>query len=297
MVVLLITEYRFFRRQAEKMCALKEDYRSYTIAVKKILDDYCRIKERLELFELHEKKNGNLAVNGSDSYDQNNSANNRDAESFIVVNRDLQRRKENAISYFKEQDLDLCGRRVPHDTWLDYTDLLLNGTKDVSPRAPQRAPVKRARVRRKKPLLNRIGTEAKRDINLSWPVERSAFWFSSLFGYRKKPDGSWGYHHGLDMSALRGTPVKAAADGIVVEARYVRGYGKTVVIAHNQKYKTRYAHLDTIHVHVGQKVVRGRVLGNVGSTGFVRKMGNDASHLHFELSAFNKRVNPLYFLS
>ncbi len=93
--------------------------------------------------------------------------------------------------------------------------------------------------------------------------------------------------------------VYPAADGVVVEARNAQGYGKTVVIAHNRKYKTRYAHLHTINVRVGQNVTPDMMLGRVGSTGTVRsKRGRDAaSHLHFEVYVFGKKVNPMYFFN
>ena len=120
---------------------------------------------------------------------------------------------------------------------------------------------------------------------------------SSFFGPRKNSDGSVGHHNGIDMAALRGTPVKAAAAGEVETAHFETGYGNTIVIAHTKKYKTRYAHLDGMNVKVGQKIIKGAVIGRVGDTGNVRKQGRDASHLHFEVYAWSKRVNPLYFLT
>jgi murein DD-endopeptidase MepM/ murein hydrolase activator NlpD len=106
-----------------------------------------------------------------------------------------------------------------------------------------------------------------------------------------------GFHYGIDMAALKGTSVMAAAPGTVVEARYDAGYGNTIVLAHNGKYKTRYAHLDSIFVKVGQRVQRGSLIGTVGNTGYVRSaFGKDPSHLHFELYMFGKKVNPMHFL-
>lgn len=134
------------------------------------------------------------------------------------------------------------------------------------------------------------------DMLFKWPIDRSSFWLSSFFGQRKH-NGRWKFHRGIDMAAAKGTPVIAAADGVVVEARYAQGYGKTIVIAHNAKYKTRYAHLNSVLVRVGQKVERAERIGRVGATGFVRsKRGGDASHLHFEVYVFGKQVNPMYFL-
>lgn len=124
----------------------------------------------------------------------------------------------------------------------------------------------------------------------------SQFWISSRFGPRKKSDGSYGFHHAIDLAAVRGTPVHASADGIVVEARYVTGYGNTILIAHADKYKTRYAHLNSIAVPLFAKVAAGTKIGTVGATGHVVKRGGDGSHLHFEIMQGNRRINPLTLL-
>ena len=98
------------------------------------------------------------------------------------------------------------------------------------------------------------------------------------------------------MAACKGTPVKAAASGKVVVAQNLSGYGNCVMLEHNSRYKTRYAHLHRIMVHPGQVVQTGEVIGSVGDTGLVRKSGRDASHLHFEVHQDGRRVNPLGFL-
>ena len=98
------------------------------------------------------------------------------------------------------------------------------------------------------------------------------------------------------MAAQRGTPVHASVDGVVEQAGYASGYGNTVVVSHDRLYKTRYAHLDRIFVRKKQRVKKGGRVGAVGDTGFTRKAGKDASHLHFELYERGKQVNPLYLL-
>lgn len=128
------------------------------------------------------------------------------------------------------------------------------------------------------------------------PVDEGKYWFSSYFGPRKKPNGQSSFHKGIDMAALKGTPVKAAASGLVEEAYEDKGYGKTIVIAHEKKHKTRYAHLDKILVTKGQRVEQGELIGKVGATGNVRTVGKDPSHLHFEVYVGNERVNPLQYL-
>jgi len=131
-----------------------------------------------------------------------------------------------------------------------------------------------------------------------WPIKPEKCWISSTFGPRKKPNGLSSFHHGVDMAAFTGTPVKASAAGVIKEAYFsTNGYGKTILINHKNEHKTRYAHLDKILVCVGQKVSRGELIGKVGKTGNVRsRTGNDPSHLHFEIHTRNKRINPLDIL-
>lgn len=99
-----------------------------------------------------------------------------------------------------------------------------------------------------------------------------------------------GYHGGVDFGAPTGTPVRAAADGVVELAQWNGGYGKYVRIEHPKygPYKTAYAHLSKINVKKGESVKQGEVIGLVGSTG--RSTG---PHLHYEFKVNDKRVNPL----
>lgn len=152
----------------------------------------------------------------------------------------------------------------------------------------------------KKPLPKIIAKSVRyaphRDFVFEWPINLSKFWLSSLYGPRQLSNGKVSFHHAIDMAALRGTPVKAAASGRVTFAQYISGYGNCVLIEHNSRYKTRYAHLDSITVAVGQAVYVGEQIGTVGDTGYVRSSGRDASHLHFEVYQDGQRVNPLKFL-
>lgn len=133
-----------------------------------------------------------------------------------------------------------------------------------------------------------------KDIQFIWPVNRAHFWLSSFYGARRKPDRTWGFHHGIDLAAVRGTPVMSAAAGVVTEALYHKGFGNTIVVMHNNKYSTRYAHLHKMYVRVGQHVEQGQRIGEVGATGNVRGR-HSGSHLHLEVMAYGKRMNPLYF--
>lgn len=129
----------------------------------------------------------------------------------------------------------------------------------------------------------------------NWPLSKDSFWISSFFGPRRM-GRSVKMHAGIDLAALKGTAVKAAAGGKIIKACYEFGYGNNIIIEHNRKYKTRYAHLDEIFVEQGEMVKRGQKIGAVGDTGFVQAEGTNASHLHFEVYAFNKQVNPILYL-
>lgn len=133
-----------------------------------------------------------------------------------------------------------------------------------------------------------------------WPVDIDQFWVSSLYGKRKRPDGSMGWHHGTDFAANKGSRVYATAHGTIIFAGFKKGYGNMIEIEHYKgKFKSVYAHLDTIaeDIIVGQKVQKGHYLGSVGDTGNVRSSGKDASHLHFEIYEQDKRINPLCCLA
>ncbi|WP_009633952.1 M23 family metallopeptidase [Synechocystis sp. PCC 7509] len=88
------------------------------------------------------------------------------------------------------------------------------------------------------------------------------------------------FHSGIDLLAPIGTPVQAAKDGIVAFAGVQASYGNLVVINHQSGKQTRYAHLQSISVNVGQQVKKGDLLGKVGITG---KPSSQLAHLHFEL--------------
>lgn len=115
---------------------------------------------------------------------------------------------------------------------------------------------------------------------------------TSFFGGRVHPIfRQWGFHNGLDIAAPYGTPVGAARGGVVISSGWMGGYGKAVIIQHDEGFKTLYGHLSTINVRPGQKVKAGQFVGRVGSTGW-----STGPHLHFTLWQYNKLINPMKVL-
>ena len=115
---------------------------------------------------------------------------------------------------------------------------------------------------------------------------------SSRYGYRKNPfSEAREFHGGIDFRGKVGTEVVTTANGVVDKAKYVKGYGKHVVIKHKKGYKTLYGHLSKIEVKKGQRVVAGEKIGEIGSTG--RSTG---PHLHYEIIRYGRRVNPSKYM-
>lgn len=111
---------------------------------------------------------------------------------------------------------------------------------------------------------------------------------SSHYGYRQSPfSEAREFHGGVDFRGKTGDEVVTTADGVVEKAKYVKGYGKHVIIKHKKGYKTLYGHLSKIEVAKGQKVEAGEKIGELGSTG--RSTG---PHLHYEIIKYGKRINP-----
>ena len=122
-----------------------------------------------------------------------------------------------------------------------------------------------------------------------WPVVGRL-----LSGYGKRDDpfaGAQIFHTGVDISASMGTPVRVAADGIVVSAEWFGGYGKLIIVDHGRGIRTYYAHLSRMDVLPGQEVRMGQIIAASGATGRVT-----APHLHYEVRIGGNAVNPHAYL-
>src|SRR6516164_9682968 len=114
----------------------------------------------------------------------------------------------------------------------------------------------------------------------------------SGFGVRVDPFlGTPALHTGLDLHGETGDPVRATADGTVTAAGWSGGYGRVVDVDHGNGLSTRYGHLSSIAVRVGQSIKTGQIIGKVGSTG--RSTG---PHLHYETRLKGEAIDPQKFL-
>ncbi len=122
------------------------------------------------------------------------------------------------------------------------------------------------------------------------PVRKG--WMSSGFGNRTDPfTGRRTRHAGVDFPGRPGTDVIAVAAGVVTVANYRGGYGNLVQINHGNGYETRYGHNRKLKVKVGERVQKGQLIAEMGSTG--RSTG---PHVHFEVWHNGKAVNPAAYI-
>ncbi|HOW90093.1 MAG TPA: M23 family metallopeptidase, partial [Elusimicrobiales bacterium] len=122
-----------------------------------------------------------------------------------------------------------------------------------------------------------------------WPATGR---ITSYFGYRIAPlEFASEYHTGIDIANEPGTPVRAAADGVIRFAGWASGYGLSLVVDHGFAYSTLYGHLSELAVSEGASVRRGQLLGRMGSTGT-----STGPHLHYEVWLDGIPKNPVKYL-
>jgi murein DD-endopeptidase MepM/ murein hydrolase activator NlpD len=125
---------------------------------------------------------------------------------------------------------------------------------------------------------------------LSWPIKGGKI--GSGFGWRSDPfTRRRSFHGAVDIGAPFGTPVYAAAGGLVVRTGWMGSCGMGVIIRHSTKMKTYYCHLSQLLASRGTVVSRGSMIGRVGSTG-----RSTSPHLHFVVSLYGRAVNPRDYL-
>jgi murein DD-endopeptidase MepM/ murein hydrolase activator NlpD len=117
----------------------------------------------------------------------------------------------------------------------------------------------------------------------------------SGYGKRRNPfTNKVAFHQGVDIPMDKDTPVRTAADGVILKAVSIDNShsGKYILIEHNQGFRTRYTHLEEVLVEKDQIVKAGDIIGLVGETG-----QSNGPHLHFELIKDNKPVNPEEYIT
>ena len=135
-----------------------------------------------------------------------------------------------------------------------------------------------------RPTTTAVSTGSGGSGDYFWPVDG---------GYISAYMGDGRGHKGIDIAAPYGTPIYAAASGTVTRAtNKYDGYGNSVMVANDDGNVTMYAHMSSIAISYGDYVVKGQLLGYVGSTGYAT--GN---HLHFEVRSNGYYLNPLDYVS
>ena len=128
-----------------------------------------------------------------------------------------------------------------------------------------------------------------------WPIRGGIGHISMFFGQAINPfTGQYYIHRGIDLSTFRqGDPIIATADGQVVVVEYDHGgFGNNVVIRHRHGFFTRYAHMRSFRVSVGQMIQQGDVIGYIGNTGL-----STGPHLHYEVHIGSDVVDPYRYLN
>lgn len=276
LISLISYEYYFFKQNIEELTQLKEEYNNYVLTLKRALLDYeISTDQDTEDEQISSEKKKVTAPQNA----------------FLVVNREPSYLRKSAVSFSKKHNLAEAVDKLYENKSVQIQQKHTHKKKALS--QARRKKNRRSAQRLQTQQIDR-STHMRQDIDIEWPINKHLFWLSYGFGPRKHPNGHWEFHQGIDMASPKGTPVQAAADGVIAEAGVAGGYGNCIVIMHNQKYKTRYGHLSKILVKKGQSVKQGQCIGKVGATGNVR--GKNGYHLHFEIIAYNKRINPFYYL-
>ena len=156
--------------------------------------------------------------------------------------------------------------------------------------------IKKAKEEIKNSVNSGSGYEGTFEGMFSWPLDYSENQITSLFGYRDAPTAGASENHGAIDIAVNYVPVYAPADGKVIIARWLSGYGNYIMIDHGDGYYTGFGHLNSYNVSQGQTVSRGQQIAVSGSTGI-----STGPHLHYEVYIGGidnwYRVDPLQYTS
>lgn len=165
--------------------------------------------------------------------------------------------------------------------------LKIKNKRKVNPYKKDMTRISAERVR--KNTARRHWSEQPPEVDFAWPTEGR---ISSIFGLRRFfNDQERRPHSGLDIAAPEGTPVYAAADGVVIESGDFFFSGNMIYVDHGSGIISLYAHLHTIDIKPGEVVKQGQQIGTVGETGRVT-----GPHLHFAVIANQTLIDPVLML-
>lgn len=147
--------------------------------------------------------------------------------------------------------------------------------------------------------------------NFQWPIPKH-YKITSYFGYRIAPTpGASTYHSGIDIAAPENTNIVAVADGIVTFIGFNGANGYTITIEHENGYKSSYSHISpNFLIYLGDTIYKGDIIAKVGpkyingvknnpykdSSGRYTNGATTGPHLHFTISIYGKKIDPLVIL-
>jgi murein DD-endopeptidase MepM/ murein hydrolase activator NlpD len=222
---------------------------------------------------------------------------NKKLEVMDVVLEDIQDRDDQVYRVIFEAEPIPLGKRNPwYDLKARYDSIAPNETMKLLMNLNLKTSALLIKLNEERKSLDTLArlAERKSDMLASIPAIRpikNMYNVTSGFGMRFHPIlKTLRMHTGVDITAPKGTPVYATADGVVTYKQAQSGYGTSVIVNHGYSYETLYAHLSKKMVKSGQKVKRGELVGYVGNTGL-----SVGSHLHYEVWRNGTPVNPVYF--
>lgn len=276
------------------MNAIMENFKSDRVATSKYLssknDSYTvTFKENVEIKPEH------LALSDIISSDAYNTVYSilENGVHYTVTCLQTEEEKVNYVTYYTRNDTLRAGQKVVLSNGVDGAkkvqyEVIVEDGNLVSKKALNETITKQptnARIQIGSAISGGLGT----NLGLIFPVEG---YITSEFGGRPDPfSGADSTHKGLDIGAVKGTPIYAASGGKVVQSADKRnGYGKCVIIEHSSGFKTLYAHCSELLVKEGEYVTAGQLIAKVGSTG--RSTG---PHLHYGMMVNGTYVDPLLY--
>ncbi|MCR5833894.1 MAG: peptidoglycan DD-metalloendopeptidase family protein [Selenomonadaceae bacterium] len=203
--------------------------------------------------------------------------------------------KQQAIIDLMENDKSVYDRQ--YDEMIAASEEVAQLIRDKEEERRRRAEQERRRAKRESRENNQRDSQSSGGEyiqptyggNMIWPVAGTV---TSEFGWRTHPIfGTQRFHSGIDIGADYDVPIVAAADGVVIEAGWIGGYGNTIMIDHGSGISTLYGHNNSLAASVGQYVSQGEVIAYCGSTG-----NSTGPHCHFEVRVNGEPVSPYNYL-